>query len=203
MAADLWESVAGGDGGESLRACVYQITNLVNGKYYIGVHRCGVQCARHVRCPYLGSGRALRAAIRKYGRENFRRDVLAETQTESFAYQLEAAVVNQAFVDRADNYNCKTGGLGGGSHRVGIEQTPEHRAKIGRSNAGRTPSAEARRKMREAKLGRPSGRKGTRLSEAHRLALRVPKRFGNGPSRTRFSKGHVPWNAKTKVNEHG
>jgi hypothetical protein len=94
-------------------ACLYQITNLVNAKYYIGVHACGVLCSRETQCPYMGSGLGIKAAIKKYGQDNFKRDVLAEHDDVQFLYQLEAAVVNEAFVKRSNTYNRKVGGKGG------------------------------------------------------------------------------------------
>ena len=48
---------------------VYETTNLINGKYYIGVHRKNGK-------NYLGSGKILIYAIKKYGRDNFMREIL-------------------------------------------------------------------------------------------------------------------------------
>ena len=52
---------------------IYKTTCLINNKTYIGQHR--------IRYPstldpwYLGSGKALQAALKKYGIENFRREI--------------------------------------------------------------------------------------------------------------------------------
>jgi hypothetical protein len=88
--------------------CLYQITNLLNGKYYIGVHRCGSTC--RFGCRYMGSGQALKAAIKKYGREHFRKDILADNLAEQLAYQLENAVVTAAFITQSNTYNMTVGG---------------------------------------------------------------------------------------------
>jgi hypothetical protein len=50
---------------------VYKTTNLVNGKYYFGVHKTG-----NPDDDYLGSGTYIHHAVVKYGREKFRKDVL-------------------------------------------------------------------------------------------------------------------------------
>ena len=84
--------------------CLYQITNLVNGKYYIGVHRDATNAA------YMGSGTAIRAAIRNEGIHNFRRDVLVKIESERMAYMLEEVVVDRAFVALKDTYNLTVGG---------------------------------------------------------------------------------------------
>jgi hypothetical protein len=50
---------------------IYKTTNLVNEKYYFGVHKTG-----NPYDDYLGSGTYVRRAIKKYGPEKFRKDVL-------------------------------------------------------------------------------------------------------------------------------
>lgn len=48
---------------------IYQTVNLVNNKKYIGKQW------NTLNKKYLGSGKALKLAIKKYGIENFRKDV--------------------------------------------------------------------------------------------------------------------------------
>jgi hypothetical protein len=48
---------------------IYKTTNLINGKSYIGKDK-------HNNPNYLGSGKRLRSAIKKYGKENFKKEIL-------------------------------------------------------------------------------------------------------------------------------
>ena len=66
---------------------VYKITNLINGKYYIGVHK-GTKYDG-----YLGSGKLIKKAISKYGVENFNKEILFEFNTKDEAYSKEKELV--------------------------------------------------------------------------------------------------------------
>ena len=50
---------------------IYQITNTVNGKIYIGKHQ-----TTDVNDSYMGSGKLLKAAINKYGLAAFKKEIL-------------------------------------------------------------------------------------------------------------------------------
>lgn len=90
---------------------LYQITNLINNKIYIGVHSTTRTDDR-----YMGSGIAIIAAITKYGLENFKKDILEFFNTTDAAYSKEAEIVNEEFLRRPGVYNLRLGGKGGWHH---------------------------------------------------------------------------------------
>lgn len=87
---------------------IYKTTNLINGKYYIGAHQ-----SKSLEDEYLGSGTALRKAIRKYGRENFKREILFTCNSKKEMFEKEAEVVDANFIKKKDTYNLREGGQGG------------------------------------------------------------------------------------------
>lgn len=87
---------------------LYQITNLVNGKIYIGVHQTKCIVDR-----YMGSGTVLKEAFKKYGRKNFEKTILEFFGTTAEMYAREAEIVDEEFIKRDDTYNIKIGGKGG------------------------------------------------------------------------------------------
>lgn len=50
---------------------VYQTTNLLNGKIYIGQHQ-----TDNLNDGYIGSGVELNLDIEKFGRDNFKREII-------------------------------------------------------------------------------------------------------------------------------
>jgi group I intron endonuclease len=92
---------------------IYLTTNRITGKKYIGM-------CKNTHCNgYLGSGKLLKRAIRKYGRENFDRTILQECETfeklsksESYWIKFYNAVESFGF------YNLVDGGFGGNSNSL-------------------------------------------------------------------------------------
>ena len=98
---------------------VYQITNLINGKIYVGKHK----SAKHpFENWYYGSGKQIIDAIKKYGIENFKKEVLFYCADKDEMAQKELEIVTEEFVKRPDTYNMHKGGLGGFEH---INSNPE------------------------------------------------------------------------------
>lgn len=84
---------------------IYKITNLINGKIYIGKHQ-----TADLDDDYFGSGKCLHRAFKKYGLENFRKDILLFLDNADELALEERLVVNEEFVKRPDTYNLSVGG---------------------------------------------------------------------------------------------
>jgi hypothetical protein len=87
---------------------LYLITNLINNKIYIGVHK-----TKNMNDGYMGSGKVIRRAIAKYGSENFSKQVLEVFDNELYMFSKEAELVSDEFLARDDVYNLRRGGSGG------------------------------------------------------------------------------------------
>lgn len=87
---------------------LYKITNKVNGKIYVGVHK-----TTNMNDGYMGSGKIISQAISKYGLDNFEKEVLETFDTAEAMYAREKEVVTSDFLLREDVYNVRRGGNGG------------------------------------------------------------------------------------------
>lgn len=87
---------------------IYKTTNLINNKIYIGSHRTG-----NIEDNYLGSGTLLKQAIKKYGKENFIKEILYIFDNADEMVQMERDLVNEEFVNQRNTYNMEIGGSGG------------------------------------------------------------------------------------------
>ena len=64
----------------------------------------------------MGSGRLIMRAIKKHGKENFKKEILYSYTTESEMNQKERELVTEEFCLRKDTYNLCVGGQGGFSY---------------------------------------------------------------------------------------
>lgn len=87
---------------------VYKTVCKSNGKYYIGKHS-----TSNLDDGYLGSGKLLKQALKKYSKENFVREILCFCSSEEEVYLKEHEIVTQEVVDDEMSYNMKLGGEGG------------------------------------------------------------------------------------------
>jgi len=163
---------------------IYKTKNLVNGKIYIGQH-CGTKPS------YLGSGKLLKTAIKKYGRENFKREILE--YCDNFDHMNEREIIWIARYDSTNpliGYNLEYGGNGKGkvneetkkklskAHK-GKKRSEEHSRKIAQANKGKKHSEETKRKLSEISLNMSEetkkkmseAQKGRKVSEEHRKKI--------------------------------
>lgn len=115
---------------------VYKITNLINGRFYVGVHK-----TSNIEDGYMGSGVLINAAIEKYGIDNFEKEILYVFDNQEDMYEKEAEIVNEEFVSDPQTYNLMLGGYGGDTWRSPEKRSqamkarwedPEYRAKATR-----------------------------------------------------------------------
>ena len=88
---------------------IYQITNLINGKIYIGqTNNIQKRWANH-KCSN-DPNMVIARAFRKYGVDNFKRETLYVFDTSAEALAKEAELVTAEFVRASNNYNSSLGG---------------------------------------------------------------------------------------------
>lgn len=87
---------------------VYQITNLINGHFYIGKHT-----TTDPYDNYFGSSEVVENAIKKYGRDNFKKYILFYCNSEEEAFEIEGLIANEDVVAMDECYNIKIGGDSG------------------------------------------------------------------------------------------
>lgn len=109
---------------------VYQTTNKINNKIYVGVHctcnpdgfdgyiGCGVRITQP--CTYMNPKTPFQCAVKKYGTKAFVRTTLAVFDTEKEAYNLEKQIVTEEFLRRGDVYNLVEGGQFHISHKTKV-----------------------------------------------------------------------------------
>ena len=153
--------------------CIYRITNLVNGKTYIGKHK-------YKKTPYdkyMGSGKHLKAAQAKYGIDNFVKDIIiADIEDKETINILE---IKYIAYERASNgngcYNITNGG-DGCDYWEGKHRSDETKAKMSAAHKGKKLSEEAKSKLSAANKGKPSWNKGKHLSEETKAKLSAAKK---------------------------
>lgn len=163
---------------------IYKTTNRINGKYYIG------KDAKNYN-GYLGSGIVIKAAIKKYGKENFIKEILCSCISLEELAQKEMEYITPNILKDPSSYNLALGGQGGDlskfrkksikgktwEERFGIERAKElkHQQSLnfsGKNNPmyGKIPNTEQAKKTLEERGGHPN--KGKHLSKETKDLIR-------------------------------
>ena len=117
---------------------IYLTTNLINNKKYIGQHK------GKFTTEYLGSGKVLKQAIDKYGRDNFKVILLDVAQSKEELDELEKKyIANYNALYESDFYNIHEGGSGGNTKQgYSFEEYQKYINKESINHRGRKPSEE-------------------------------------------------------------
>lgn len=117
---------------------VYKVTNVMNRKFYIGVHK-----TNNPYDNYFGSGEQIKAAIKKYGKSNFVKEILFTEETADAAYAREAEIVNEDFIKSPMTYNMYVGGFGKGievANALGLNNKGKTKEHWERMRSARKPN---------------------------------------------------------------
>lgn len=172
---------------------IYKTTNLINGRQYIGKDSKN-------NPNYLGSGAFLKRAIQKYGKENFKKEILEVCSSQQELIKREEYWLN--YYNAGNNpifynmHNYSSGGVLGKSHSIetrkklsefqlgakhhfyGKHLSEDHRKKLSESMRGekcfwygKKRSESARAKMSESHRGEKNPNFGKPLSDDHKRKI--------------------------------
>jgi group I intron endonuclease len=166
---------------------LYLMTNTVNGKQYVGITTRTLEVRFHEHCFVALRGRKtlIAAAIRKYGSDAFRIELLAEALDYTTLQQMERAAIAQQGTFRPHGYNLTLGGEGTLGRLLSEEarlrialankgrvRSDAHKAAVSRAQRGRVVSEETREKMGAWQHGEHNNMYGKHVSEEHKQHLR-------------------------------
>lgn len=126
---------------------VYKVIN----KIYIGVHS-----TDNLNDNYYGSGKSIRKALKKYGKENFEKRILFISSFKHLSYKLEKLLVTQAIVKSDNYYNMMPGGI----NTMTEEERKLRQERMKINNPSFNMSEETKKKMSISHTGKPSNAKG-------------------------------------------
>lgn len=87
---------------------IYKTVDLRNGNYYLGMHS-----TSDLEDGYLGSGKRLRHTIRKYGKENFKLEILEFLPNRESLVKREKELITEDIIKDPKCINLIKGGQGG------------------------------------------------------------------------------------------
>jgi hypothetical protein len=150
---------------------IYKITNIINNKYYIGKHQ-----TKNLDDDYMGSGKILKLAIKKYGIENFKKEILHifANEEEMNAKEKELVVISE------ESYNLCDGGPGGFSY---INRTIDFKQRNKNINSKKNYKDPIyRKKISDGVKKTYPTRKQPVISDAANLRRLEPLKRGNSPT---------------------
>lgn len=142
-----------------MNSCIYRITNLINGKTYIGQHQ-----YKNINDRYMGSGTLLKRAKKKHGISNFKKEIICKgIKCKRTINVLEKWLIKREKCLGKSEYNSTSGGKKYWRHSKEIRQKITN-SLIGNKRAegknlnnknalGNILSEEIRKQMGESRKG--------------------------------------------------
>ena len=103
---------------------IYKTTNLLSGRYYIGMHS-----TDDLNDGYLGSGTYLKRSINKHGKDNHSIEILEFVNSREELVAREKEIVSLQEIAKKECMNLKVGGTGGYSDIKHVESRQKARAE--------------------------------------------------------------------------
>ena len=173
---------------------IYKTTNLINGKIYVG------QDSKN-NSNYLGSGKYIINSIKKYGKENFKKEYICECSNKEKLDEKEIYWIKELNSKVPNGYNIVDGGTGGDTItnnpnldfikkkmselKIGKHHSEETKEKIRESIFGKHHSEETKEKIGNKSKGRKHTKEtkkklydlniGKKMSEEIKFKMRKPK----------------------------
>lgn len=179
---------------------VYKTTNTINGKVYIGQDK-------NNSPNYLGSGNLIKRAIKKYGKENFLKEILCTCNTIDELNEKERFYINEySSTNKKIGYNIAVGGTNGvmlnrnhsektkmkmRQSALGKKKSEIHCKNISLSKKGKLMSNEERK--RRSKFSPLKGIKREPLSDEVKQKISKSKTgvFPSKETKEKMSKSHM------------
>lgn len=186
---------------------IYKTTNMCNGKYYIGKHK-----AEDYDEKYIGSGKALKTAIEKYGKDNFVNEVIDVAYDKNELNRKERYWIEKLEAKKL-GYNLSDGGDGG--NYSGWKQSNFQKQKASITHKGKritekqiekyritmaNKSIEEKEKIKQNKHNSHVGKSHTE-EQKKKCSETLKTKFERGEIKS-WRKGNPPWNKGKKLTEN-
>ena len=163
---------------------IYKTTNKINGKIYIGQDSSN-------NPEYLGSGKIIKSAIKKYGKNNFTKEIIVTCSNKEELDLLEIHWISELnSTDPNIGYNISNGGnspMKGKKHSQvskdkisliwkGKKRSIENIKNLSEAKKGCTHTDESKKKISEANKGRIPWNKGLKTEDVIKLKISEAKK---------------------------
>jgi group I intron endonuclease len=174
---------------------IYKTTNLINGKFYIGKDK-------HSDPKYIGSGKILKQAIKKYGIDNFVKEIIEECYNEQQWLEREIYWIDY-YNAINEGYNIALGGNGGDT----ISKNP-NRELIGKRHSEKMKDPLVNKNKAKGRIIKPKKKDepnwiNPQKGKPNPLRGRPSNKKGTkNPNHSEWMKNNNPFKGKTHSEEH-